>query len=297
MTSVLGISGGAFYIRAQARAAMTLHEQGQRFDCYTGSSSGSIISFVAAVHGIPKMWAAAQNINPADAIKNSPYNDKGEIRDWVSIKAGLFGEMPVKQSVAPIISAIVSKRDFDLWRKTAGTADCFVLTADIENGCRKLWNLKFYSYELVLKIIEASCAMQGMVKPIEVGCFLNWDGGQFDHNPIHQLFEIEAGANIKHACAIWSRPNNWAVPFKDMKEAKAMALLMRMIEIDNVEKSNNDQSIFEAKCKERGIKPLQVFIERVLKHPYDSSTEGQAAAVKEGDLAAMTALSDWAKSP
>lgn len=290
---LIGISGGAFYIRAQAKAIHTLFKQGISWDVFCGSSAGAIISFVSAVHGIDKMWQIAQQINPADAIKNSPYNDKGEIRDWVAIKAGMFGEMPVKQSVAPIISAIVSKRDFDFWRKTSGTADCFVLTADIENGCRKLWNLKFYSYELAIKIIDASCAMQGMVKPIELGCFLNWDGGQFDHNPIHQLFDTEAGVKIKHACAIWSRPDNWVVPFKDMKGAKAMALLMRMIEIDNVEKSNNDQSMFEARCKERGIVPLQVFIERVLKHPYDSSTEGQAAAVKEGDLAAMAALRQW----
>lgn len=245
------------------------------------------------MHGVDKMWQIAQQINPADAIKNSPYNDKGEIRDWVAIKAGVFGEMPVKQSVAPIISAIVSKRDFEMWKTTAGTNDCFVATADIENAVPKIWDLKKYSYEVAISIIDASCAMQGMVAPVEIGCFLNWDGGQFDHNPLHRV--LERATDVEQVTVIWARPNNWKPKFKRMKGVKAMGLLMRMIEIDNIEKSNNDQQRIESLCEKNGIVPLQVFIERVLKHPYDSSKEGQAAAVKEGELAAMAALRQWAE--
>ena len=269
-----GISGGAFYLRAQAMAVY-LANKIKPADVFVGTSAGAIIGFTAAVLGVEKMWEFAAAINPKQALKSIPFTDKGELKTAALLRA-VFGYAPVRQSVIPILNTIISDQQFEMWIKNKDRVNCFVTTCDLETGSRHVWDLSKVDKQKAILIVEASARMQGMCEPVLIDNLHHWDGGQLDHNPAFLLPQF----GIDEVVAIWSRPDNWKVEKEDFAEAGYFKKLMRMIEIDNCEKSLNDQQALETACKESGAKLYQVFINRVLKHYYDYSEESQRKAVQ-----------------
>jgi len=269
-----GISGGAFYLRAQAMAVY-LANKIKPADVFIGTSAGAIISFVAAVQGVEKMWEFAAAINPKQALKSIPFTDKGELKTVALLRA-VFGYAPVRQSIISILNTIITDGQFRMWLNNRNRISCFVTTCCLETGKRHVWDLSKVDKQKAILIVEASARMQGMCEPVLIDGLHHWDGGQLDHNPAFLLPQF----GIDEVVAIWSRPDNWKVGKEDFAEAGYFKKLMRMIEIDNCEKSLNDQQALETACKESGAKLYQVFINRVLRHYYDYSEESQKKAVQ-----------------
>ena len=269
-----GISGGAFYLRGQAMATYLANKK-KPADVFIGTSAGAIISFVSAVLGVDKMWQFASAINPKQALKSIPFTQKGELKTGALLRA-VFGYAPVKQSIIPILNTIITDEQFQMWIDNKNRTTCLVTTCDLETGTRHVWDLSKTDKQKALLIIEASARMQGMCEPVLIDNFHHWDGGQKDHNPAFLLPQL----GVDEVVAIWSRPDNWKVEKGDFINAGYFAKLMRMIEIDNCEKSINDQQALETACKETGTKLHQIFIDRVLKHYYDYSEESQNKAVQ-----------------
>lgn len=285
---VTGTSGGAFYIRALANAVFLSDSVfGYKAGAYIGTSSGAIISFVASVLGVKKMWAAAQSINPLEAISGSPFDTDGNVTIWAKARA-VFGGFPVKQSVTPILQKIVTKGDFEAWKRRSGAAKCFITTANLDKGKRCIINLAECSYSDAFLWIEASCAMQKIVKPVLCpdDCY-HWDGGQYDHNPTHCIFEK---LEVSQVLSVNSRPEHWEPKERNMKGVGLFGCIGRDEELGSVEKANNDRLQLLDNCRKSGINPIEVFIERVLKHPYDASDEGQEMAVKAAEIGVAAAF-------
>lgn len=288
---VTGISGGAFYIRALANAVFLSDSVfGYKTDAYIGTSSGAILSFVSSVLGVKKMWEAAKSINPLQAISGSPFDADGNVTAWAKVRA-VFGGFPVKQSVTPILQKIVTKGDFEAWKRRSGAAKCFITTANLDKGERCTINLAECSYLDALLWIEASCAMQKIVKPVLCpdGNY-HWDGGQYDHNPAHCIFEK---LEVSQVLSINSRPEHWKPKQRNMQGVGLFGCIGRDEELGSIEKANNDRLQLLDNCRNAGIKPIEVFMERVLKHPYDASDEGQAMAVKAAEIGTTEAFKNY----
>jgi len=273
----VGISGGAFYLRAQAAALYTAFSvYGKQPQYYIGTSAGAIISAVAAVLGVPKMWQFAASINPMQAINGNPFNRNGGLTLSAKMRI-LSGRAPVKQSVIPILNTLISRADWDKWRADRLSPLCFVTTCNIETGGRRLWDLKKCDREKGFLVIEASARMQGLTDPVLIDGSLHWDGGQLDHNPAFLLADLPIP--FSEFIAIWARPKDWSASDMDLKKAGYLERLFRMIEIDNIEKSLNDESELVSICEKKGINLKQIYIPRVLANYYDSSEPGQQKAV------------------
>ena len=273
----VGISGGAFYLRAQAAAlhtAFAVYDKNPSY--YIGTSAGAIISAVAAVLGVPGMWRYAAKINPSQAINGNPFNKNGELNLVAKMRI-LSGRAPVKQSVIPILNTLISRADWDKWRVNRLSPLCFVTTCNIETGDRHVWDLKQYDREKGFLIIEASARMQGLTEPVVIDGQLHWDGGQLDHNPAYLLADMPI--YFSEFIGIWSRPEEWNAEDINMDNSGYLKRLFRMIELDNIEKSLNDESKLIDICSDKGIDLKNIYIPRVLANYYDSSEPGQQKAV------------------
>jgi hypothetical protein len=264
---LVGISGGAFYLRAQAAALYTAKQCGFNPTHYIGTSSGAIISAVAAVLGIEKMWDFARKINPKQVILNNPLSKDGKykIKTLFRIVAGCH---PIKQSIIPILNTIISSADWDKWRYNSRVS-CMVTTYNITEKRVCLWDLRKLDRDRAFIVLEASARLQGLCAPVDIDGAKHWDGGQLDHNPAHRV--MIKGFCFNDALMIWSRPENWEP--QTPKNSNFFSMLDFMIDADNCEKSYNDQLKIEDLAQDLDIKLKQVFIPRTLLHRYDNNEE------------------------
>ena len=66
--------------------------------------------------------------------------------------------------------------------------------------------------------------------------------------------------------------------------------LFRMIEIDNIVKSLDDEFRIDEWCEERNFKPVHIYLPRVLRHFYDDNKDRQALLIKESEIAVDRAI-------
>lgn len=276
-------SGGAFYIKGLAQAAYKAACEHGIPQTTCGNSSGALVAAVAAVKGFPFMLDAAMSIDLQTAHKHKAFTDEGKLSFW-SLLRFIMGKAPVNQNLRPILSKLIKYDDFISYRARKTKTFCFVLTADIDDAIPTLWEMhNIQDYDLFLNVLEASCRMQAMCEPVLLPdhtgeLFAHWDGGQFDHIPTGVFTRVQASEVV----AFYTRDENYNLPTKSMINESAFSKVMRMIEIDNQEKSKNDQFKIEAICKDRDIKLHQVFIKRKLQHFYDNNKERQAAQIQAG---------------
>lgn len=281
-------SGGAFFIKGLAEAVYTSCKIHGFPQAVAGNSSGALVAAVGAVKGFSFMYDAALSIDLQTAHKHKAFTNEGKLSIW-SILRVVFGFSPVNQDIRPILKKLISYTDFLAYQDDANKVKCFVLTADIDDAVPTLWEIhNLESYELFLDILEASCRMQGMCEPIllpdHTGAkCAHWDGGQFDHIPTGIFTRVKPSEVV----AFYTRSEHYELESKQMMQKGAFARLMRMIEIDNQEKSKNDQYKIKDICEDRDIRLYEVFIERVLEHFYDNDKDRQFEQIQAGREAAL----------
>lgn len=284
-------SGGAFFIKGLAEAAYTACRLHGIPKCVAGTSSGALVAAVAAIKGFPFMHSAAMQTNLQQAHKHKAFNDRGELSFW-SIVRFVLGKSPINQELRPILRKLISYNEYLQYQQDEHKTKCFILTADIDDAIPTLWEIHtIHNYELFLDILEASCRMQGMCEPILLPdhtgeLFAHWDGGQFDHIPTGIFTRVETSEVV----AFYTRGENYNLPNKKMIHRGAFAKVMRMVEIDNQEKSKNDQYRIEQICKDKDINLWQVFIERHLQNFYDTDIDRQAKQIEAGREAVFKAF-------
>jgi len=287
----LTISGGAFYIKGMAAAVYTsIFEFGNMPSVLIGSSSGALIAAFTAILGVERMFEIAKKVNLQEAHAFRVFKQSGAF----SLRA-LWrlarNKPPVIQDVSKIVLKYITGKEFADYQLDKHSPGCFILAVNVSNMERKYFDLKKCSYLEMLSILEASCAMQGMTAPVEVNGEFFWDGGQLDHQPAAGgiLEKLSRPAELQ---SVYSRPSakNWNLEEFDSEEAGFFALLNRMIEADNREKSLNDETALDYYCKDKGIKNTKICVPRVLKNFYDNNPERQRKQLQAGRSAARWVL-------
>lgn len=280
-----GYSGGAFYLEAMANGAYIAHQHLPP-NLYIGSSSGALLAVVAAIKGAEEMLELARSIDPKKAFNYIPFKKNGKFKKLSYLRL-ICGKSPAAQDARPILRKIIPKQTY-LNYLSSNRPPAFVLVGELEIGERMLFNIKedCSNYSHFIDTWEASTRMQGMTEPIEIDGLLAWDGGQFDHNPAHLL--IEDG--ISDVVCVWSRPKNWRAKYQSLKNAHYIMKLLRMIELDNIEKSNNDEERIDGLCEDIGIKPIHIYTERTLINPYDTDRDRLNLAIQSTIKSAQKAF-------
>jgi len=290
------LSGSAFYLRGQAYAAYKADKDyNKKPSVIYGSSGGAVVGLFYAVLGADRMKEVADVVNLADAHKwrAKGKNGKMSLRSLMSV---VFGGFPVKQDLTAIIKRFISKNDFQGWKLDDSRTGMFVLCVDVVTGERCFYDLKRAPYSIMIKLLNATCAMQGMCAPVKFNGRNLWDGGQLDHQPIAGLPKSD-WMNLRdyELLAFYSRgetPNgsnenrDWDLMPFDVEKAGYMEFLNRMVEIDNYEKSLNDESLIDTRCKQHNITQYKITINRVLRHFYDNDKDRQYSQALEGFKAA-----------
>lgn len=286
---LISISGGAFYLKGLANAAAKAileHEQEPRVLC--GSSSGALVAAFTAVLGAKKMRDIALSFDLKSAHRYKPFNEEGNITFLAGLNVA-FNSFPVKQDLVPILSKLITKDDFSKYLRDEDKTKCFILVGDVTNGVPKLYDISLLEYDAFLRVLDASCAMQGLCKPRLLDDVLTWDGGQFSHQAANDYLE-KLMPNIEDVICIWSRPKDWKPKPLDNTKIGFWGGLFRMIEIDNIVKSLDDEFRIDEWCEERNFKPVHIYLPRVLKHFYDDNKDRQALLIKESEIAVDRAI-------
>lgn len=283
--NVLGISGGGFYLRAQAHAAKMAQDK-FRFHKMIGSSAGAIIVAASAVLGGEIMLNIAKKIDLRKAYKFIPFkpNGKPKIR---AIMRFACGKPLADQDGRKLIASIITQDKFRAYRADTNAPRVYILTVNIETGERKIWDWKTLTYQKAIDVLEASARMQGISAPLELDGQLHWDGGQFDHSPAHLL----VGEKTSTLVSIYSRPYQWNPKDKILKGKSSITQLFRMIELDNIEKSRNDEAREVEKCNLYGVNRFAIYTERHLAHSFDMDEENQLRAINSAIKSAKQSLS------
>lgn len=284
MTNALGISGGGFYLAAMAHAAK-LAQDTLDFNKIIGSSAGAVIACASAVLGAEKMLELAKTIDLTKAYKFTPFKPDGKPKLRAIVRFA-FGKSLADHDGRELLKSIITKEAFEAYRSDPAKPDVFVLTVNIETGERHVWNWRQLPHNKAIDVLEGSTRMQGIDEPIEIDGFLHWDGGQLDHSPAHLLIDEKTTKLV----SIYSRPKNWNPPDKLLKNTSAITRLFRMIEIDNIEKSRNDEAREREKCKLYGVKRIGIYTERHLAHSFDTNKENQLKAINSAIRSAKTNL-------
>lgn len=271
---VHSISGGTFYLRALAEASAIV-QRAYKPDCFIGISSGLLVAIVSAVHGVDKMLEHAHSVDLLKAVPVRPFNTKGKPTLRAMFRFATNRNIVV-QDTKPIISKIITKEDFCSYIYDEKAANVYTTLYNINSKKIESFNLKnCVSYNQFLRIIDAGCAAQGLVKPVQIGN--NWysEGGAKDHNAGHRfLQDLHPDLYI----SLYSRPADWQR--KEGQVKGAIPQLFDMIACDNQEKSINDEQREQHLCEQLNIQAIWGYCDRTLSHPYSTDEKEIQAAIK-----------------
>ncbi len=278
--TMYSLSGATFSIKGQAHA---FHLANKRFPfdknaVGVGISSGLVVLAVAAIKGSSQMLEIASNIDLKKYASN-PFNKKGGLKATSLLKF-LLGYHLVNQDIKPAIRSIISKKEFIDYQNDINRPDVWTNIFHIgykkDKGTYKNIAINIKSaknYEDFLDILAAGTAAQKLVKPV---CFRNMmciEGGQLDHNAGHKFLDKY---NIDNYISIYARPENWIV--RPKKVYNSHTHMASSIEINEWEKSMNDEKIEKSKSKE--IKNVVISYMPRLSHTYSSDKEDHENLIK-----------------
>lgn len=295
--AALFMSGAAMKISFMAGAAINLIRKGTVFNTFVGISSGSILSFSLAVGKITETEDFMLKYTQKDVFKERPNSIKGMIMSFYRLITGKSYILD-QSKLEETIKSVISQRDFDLWKDNPKSPDCYVGVVDMKNGEIKYFDLKNYTYDQSVKLVLASSSIPFFTKPVEMFNKVLVDGGNRDHIGSSN-FLTDYNSKYDRIYSIFSRPfheNNfekwklpksskkgvilfwlWAlvyvtpeiVPGEDflslillglcLKQVNIHKVLLRSIEIFNLETSLNDEKITDYICKEKGIEQVKIF--------------------------------------
>lgn len=291
ITRLISISGGAFYLKGLANAtAKTILDYHKEPTIICGSSSGALVAAFTAVLGAETMREIALSFDLKSAHRYKPFNENGSITFLAGLNVA-FNSFPVKQNLIPILSRLIPVEDFERYKRDEDKTQCFVLCGNISITKAKLYDISQLEYWEFLTVLDASCAMQGLCKPRNINNALTWDGGQFSHQAGSDLLE-QFNLDIDEVISIWSRPKDWKP--RDIHDTKLgfWSALFRMIEIDNVIKSLDDEFRINEWCEDRNLTPIHIYLPRVLNHFYDDNKDRQNKLIECSNLAVYRAIND-----
>jgi len=201
----------------------------------------------------------------------SPINEKGKLTAravfrGVTGKAGL-GEM----SIDSVLRELVPKDLFLKYQTHNVYADCINMSVDYKSGSRIFKSMKTVdSYEDFINYSVASASIPVFAEPVCVDGKTLFDGGVRDHS-------IAASVMKQHlpteTISIFSRPENYDISKNSWEAKNVLEVLLRTIDIMNMEISKNDELEQKKVASDLGVKLSQGFLPNVMNGPYDVNRE------------------------
>lgn len=268
----LSLSGGSTKIAGLAGAVLTLYkEYGYRADFISGISAGSIIALPLALGMYDEIQHYTLNFDYDDFFSIRPVNKKGKPSLMANIRFILgkqsFGS---QDNLLCTLSNIITPEIFEKY-KNGNYANCYLGAVEYRTGQKKYFDIKNGTYEDYLCAVLASSSIPVYVESVEIKDGYWYDGGIRDHIGSHWLMD---NFNLTEHISIYSRPKDYDVTDINWKPKNVTEVLLRTIEIMNVEISKNDEFKEDQLAKKKNINNKKIFMPKVLsENTYDLNPE------------------------
>lgn len=284
----LGISGGGTKIAGLFGVCESIiKEKGYKPDIISGISAGALLSVPLALGKLDEIKKLVLNLKFDTFFNESPVKKNGKIRVFNAIRKIISGKhyLGKQRNLEKTLSELVSKDEFEDYKKDITLATCVVGSVDFYSGKRFYINLKNVSYENFLKYVNASASLpiytpgisfSNPIKDFEgktsgFDKVLLYDGGVRDHSPSNKILASNH-FQIKETCTIFSRPENFKdiINPNDFKPRNLMKVLERYVEITTAEVSKNDKTLESEIIKAKSIFDHGTFyLPKVMNGVYD----------------------------
>lgn len=270
----LGMSGGGFAIPGLAGAAVELLSQDIKPEIISGISSGSIMTFIlcGSKDPIGIIKGNAIGFEAKDVFSKPPFNKKGKLT-FSAICNAIFNNYLSEQDRLPeLLKTLVSETEWYHYRTNPNSPDGIVMAVDMCSGKRIFANLKDYSYEDAITLVQASSSIPVFVKPVYYKDMVLADGGLRNHIITDWIFD---NYEIEKSYSVFTRSEDFKEKVKPEDLNTTPKILMRTIDILINEISKSDAEAADLKAELKGIEHDNVFIENILMNVYDASAEKQ----------------------
>ena len=282
----LGISGGGTKIAGLYGAAESIFlDKNYQPDIISGISAGALLSVPLAMRKFDQIKSIVLSFGLKQIFSKSPITKNGGLKLWNTVSSIVLGRyfLGKQKNVETTLSSIITKADFEAYKKNDNYPVCIVGAVDFYTGGRVFVNLKEVSYDLFLKFVNASASIpiySGGIKlnqpfydfegTLIKDKVLLYDGGVRDHSPTHRVIGSNA-FDITESCTIFSRPyDNEILNPDDFSPKNIFSILSRYIEITNTEVSKNDELLEVYLIQDKNIKDHgTIFLPRVMQGVFD----------------------------
>ncbi len=286
----LGISGGGTKISGLFGAAEAIiYEKNYQPDIISGVSAGAILTVPLALGLRDEIKDLVLHFKTSSFFNDSPYKANGKLRVlhalWKIIRGKHYlGE---QKNLERTLSKVVTPERFEQFKSDDAIPFCIIAAVDFYTGKRFYMNLKTVSYELYLKLTNASASLpvftpgipleqvpedfEGKAYPDKV---LLYDGGVRDHSPTHKVLQSDQ-YRITETCTIFSRPQDFKEILSPGFQANnIMHVLSRYVDISNAEISKNDATEELEVISRKGIQDHgTIYLPKIIKGVYDIHPE------------------------
>ncbi|NNC93917.1 MAG: patatin-like phospholipase family protein [Chitinophagales bacterium] len=252
----LGISGGGTKISGLFGAAeIMLTKKNYKPDIISGISAGAVLSVPLALGKMEEIKEVILSLTLNTFFNVPPVRKNGKLRLTNALSKLIQGQHYLGEqfNLEVQLKKMVSREEFDAYRKNDDLAICIVGAVDFYTGRRFFVNLKEVEYDLFPSLVNASASipiftpgilLSGPIDDFEGNTInhdmLLFDGGVRDHNPTHRILSSNK-YNITESASIFSRPEDNQLLPNNCKPRNLLKLLGRYTDITSTEISKDDE--------------------------------------------------------
>lgn len=289
---VLHISGGATkFVGLMAAARQLIQIRGFRPDVICGTSSGSLVAILSAMHYFNAGVNMGRNLKLSDIFSSSPITSRGTLSLmalWRVIIGMIFpytynflGKMGALEKN---IRRIITTEVFSEYQRNRAACTVYVVAVNASDKSRMAWNLKTVNYETMVRAIMASCSMPVVAPAVKIDSCYYYDGGMRDHSPGAWFCDnAPERFDVTEMVSIYSRPEDYQLGHSD-KWRKNVATLVSdfVLATFNVEISKNDEAVERAFALAMSAKYTAIFIDTFVQNLFDVTPERLEKGISNG---------------
>ena len=262
---LLSLSGGATKFVGILSCAQAVIDSGFKPTHISGVSAGAIAALPLALGLYPEAKEKGLTLSLKDLFSSLPIKDNGKLT-LNAVGRLLIGKTSLGiQETGKLVKTIITRYMFDKY-KDGNYAECFLLAVNFSTGERVLFSVKDGNYKDYLDAVSASSHLPILSQPVEIDGEFYYDGGLRDHNPGSVTLDRIKGFN--EVVSIYSRPKENTNVSEEWKDS-FFEVLMRTIDIMNIEISKTDEQLEFEFCKQNKIKLNQYFLPNILTSLFD----------------------------
>ncbi len=205
---ILSFTGGSVQGVGLSAIGISILKSGYVPDVIIGESVSAIFAIPLAMRKFDVIKEAMFNFNQKTIFgKFPPLNKKGKFLSLKGVFRFLSGKNSLgkQDALVPFIKQYLTKEMF-IEYYNGDFADVIIATANYNTSSLQYWNLKeIDDYNVVIKLILASCNIAVLINPIEINGDYHYDGGMISAQSGTRYLK-ENKKNISEWRSVWNRP-------------------------------------------------------------------------------------------